>query len=180
MLRKKNRLDYIDSWYNKYAYDYDPSELPSWFLEEEEKYNKPILPVTKEEIEQEKKFIKEYNARPSAKLAEFKARKKKRMLRAMAKVREKANQIANSGDLNESSKMRQIKQLYRKEKVKLDKMNNRQKEIVVGRAFSASMPGKTAGRKYKMVDRRLKKDTKAMKRLEKKTKKRGKRVTIKK
>lgn len=178
MLRKKNRTEYIESCYNKNVYDYDPSTLPSWFVEEEMKYNKPILPITKEQVLEEKKFIKDYNARPGAKVAEFKHRKKKRMIRAMTKVREKANVIANSGELNEGSKMRQIKSLYSKEKRKLDKMNRKQKDVIVVRGHMTAQPGKTTGRKYKMVDKRLKKDVKAEKRLAKKQKKRGKRVKI--
>jgi AdoMet-dependent rRNA methyltransferase SPB1 len=180
MLRKKDRLELIDSAYNRYAFTEDPDTLPSWFAEEENKFNKPIPPVTKEEIRAEKKFLKEYNARPSAKIAEFKERKKRKMLKAMAKVRQKANQIANSDELNNGSKMRQIKKLYGQEKKKLDEKFNKRKSVVVARAFSKSAPGKTQGRKYKMVDRRLKKDTRAMKRSEKNSKGKGKRIRIKK
>lgn len=180
MLRKKDRLELIDSAYSRYAFTEDPDTLPSWFADEENKFNKPIPPVTKEEIQAEKKFLKEYNARPSAKIAEFKARKKRKMLKAMAKVRQKANQIANSDELNNGSKMRQIKKLYGQEKKKLDEKFNKRKAVVVARAFSKSAPGKTQGRKYKMVDRRLKKDTKALKRAEKNNKGKGKRIRIKK
>ena len=180
IMRKKNRIELLESCYNKNTYDYDPSTLPAWFLEEEAKYNQPIIPVSKEEVEAEKKFIKDYNARPSQKVAEFKLRKKKRMLKAMKRVREKANQIANSGDLNASSKMRQIKQLYNKEKRKLDQQNRKKKDVVVSRSFSVSAPKKTSGRKYKMVDKRLKNDTRAEKRLSKQRKNRGKRVKLKK
>lgn len=180
MLRKKDRLEILDSAYSRYSYPEDPDTLPSWFVEEENKFNKPIPPVTKEEVAAEKKFLKEYNARPSQKLAEFKERKKRRMLKAMSKVRQKATQIANSSELNNSSKMRQIKKLYSKEKRKQDQQNRKKKDVVVGRSFSTSAPGKTAGRKYKMVDKRLKKDTRAMKRVEKKNKGKGKRIKIKK
>lgn len=181
MLRKKEREEIIDGAYSRYAFKEDPDTLPSWFAEEEVKYNKPIPPVTKEEIQAEKKWLKEYNARPSAKVAEFKERKKRRMLRAMAKVRQKATQIANSDELNNSSKMREIKKLYSKEKRKVDQ-KQKKKDTVVGRNFSASAPGKTRGHKYKMVDKRLKKDTRALKRADKRAKKSGggKRIKIKK
>lgn len=179
MLRKKTRLELIDGAYNRYAFSEDPATLPSWFVEEENKFHKPIPSVTKEEIQAEKKFLKEYNARPSKKVAEFKERKKRRMLKAMAKVRQKATQIANSDELNNSSKMRQIKKLYSKEKRKQDEKNKKSKSTVVGRTFAASMPGKTQGRKYKMVDKRLKKDARAQKRVDKRNKSKGKRVKIK-
>ena len=179
MLRKKDRLDMIDSAYNRYAFAEDPDTLPSWFADEEEKFNKPIPMVTKEEIQAEKKFMKEYNARPSQKLAEFKERKKRKMVRAMAKVRQKANLIANSEEFNDISKMRQISKIYSTEKRKLKEKFNTKKENVIGRSFAASAPGKTSGRKYKMVDRRLKKDTRSMKRADKKKKGTGKRIRIK-
>ena len=180
MLRKKNRLELIDKSYNRYAFNDDPNDLPTWFVEEENKYNKPMLPITKEQVEAEKKFIKDFNARPSHKIAQFKDRKKRRLLRAMAKVRQKANQIANSDELNNNSKMKQIKKLYSTEKKKIKEQNNKKKDIVVSRAFSVSAPGKTHGRKYKMVDRRLKKDTKSMKRAEQRNKGKGKRIKMRK
>lgn len=180
MLRKKDRLEMIDGAYNRYAYKEDPSILPTWFAEEEEKFNKPIPQVTKEQIQAEKKWLKEYNARPSAKLAEFKERKKRKMARAMQKVRQKANQIANSDEFNDVSKMRQINKMYSQEKRKLNQQFRPKKETVVGRTFSSSAPGKTAGRKYKMVDSRLKNDSRAEKRANKKKKGKGKRIRMKK
>jgi AdoMet-dependent rRNA methyltransferase SPB1 len=180
MLRKKTRLEMIDGAYNRYAYTEDPDTLPSWFVQEENKFNKPIPSITKAEVIAEKKFMKEYNARPSSKIAEFKERKKRKMLKAMAKVRQKANQIANSDELNNGSKMRQIKKLYGTEKKKIDEKHNKRKETLVSRNFSSSAPGKTQGRKYKMVDARLKKDARAEKRSQKKSKGKGKRVRIKK
>jgi len=56
---------------------------------------------------EEKQEIKAYNARPSKKVEEAKNRKKKRLVKAMQKVRSKAQIIADQ-DLNEQTKMRQI------------------------------------------------------------------------
>jgi AdoMet-dependent rRNA methyltransferase SPB1 len=179
MLRKKERSEIIDAATNRYAYSDDPKLLPTWFVTEEKKFNQPIKPVTKAEIQIEKKFMRDYNARPSQKLAEFKERKKRKMIKAMAKVRQKATVIANSEEIHDGSKMRQIKKLYSKEKKSIKERFNKQSESVVSRNFSASTPGKTQGRKFKMVDRRLKKDTRATKRIEKKTKgRKGKRAKI--
>lgn len=50
--------------------------------------------------------MKAYNARPSKKVTEAKARKKKRLVKAMAKIKTKATVIADSSDLKEGSKMR--------------------------------------------------------------------------
>lgn len=50
----------------------------------------------------------------------------------MQKIKSKAQVIANSPDMNEGSKMRQIKKLYAKEKAK----HKEEKVYVVNRAFN--------------------------------------------
>jgi AdoMet-dependent rRNA methyltransferase SPB1 len=96
MLRKKTRNEILDSTYNKFVTHEDKSQLPSWFNEDEDKHFKPFLPVTKEMVAEEKKILKEYNERPSKKVAEAKARKKRRLGKAMNKVKAKAQVIADT------------------------------------------------------------------------------------
>lgn len=55
--------------YNRYAYNDDKKVLPSWFLEDEERHNRMQLPITKEEARAEREWLKEFNARPSKKVA---------------------------------------------------------------------------------------------------------------
>ena len=86
--------------------------------------------MTKEMIAEEKAFLKAYNERPSKKVMEAKARKKKKLAKAMNKVKNKAQVIAEQ-DINEGSKMRQIEKLYKKEKNKLKET----KSYVVSRNF---------------------------------------------
>lgn len=64
MLRKRNREDIIDASYNKYAYDEDDHELPDWlklfyfrFKEDELKHRFSIMPITKAEVDEEKRKI---------------------------------------------------------------------------------------------------------------------------
>jgi len=57
MLRKRNRESIIDSTYNKYAYNSEDEELPDWFKDDERKHCFSILPITKEEVEEEKRRI---------------------------------------------------------------------------------------------------------------------------
>jgi AdoMet-dependent rRNA methyltransferase SPB1 len=58
MLRKKDREEIINSSYSRYALDEgDEENLPSWFLEEERSHNFLSLPVTKEEVEEEKQRL---------------------------------------------------------------------------------------------------------------------------
>jgi hypothetical protein len=58
MLRKKDREEIINSSYSRYAFDDEDEEnLPSWFLEDEKSNNFLSLPVTKEEVEEEKQRL---------------------------------------------------------------------------------------------------------------------------
>jgi len=83
---------------------------------------------------------------------EAKARKKLRLAKAMNKVKNKAQVIANS-DMTEGAKMRQIQKMYTKEK----KKHKEEKEYIVNKKFNSSM-NRGGGRNVKVVDRRLKAD----------------------
>lgn len=152
MLRKKFRTETIDSSYSRYAYEDDEKIMPSWFVEDEAKHNIPNINLTQEEIDEEKRILREWNARPSKKVMEAKNRKKMKLARAMSKVKSKALVIA-SQDISEGSKMRQIQKMYTKEKSK----HVEEKTYVVNRVSSSAM-GRKSGRGIKMVDTRLKKD----------------------
>lgn len=106
MLRKKARTELLDGSYNRYSNFDDQNILPTWFKEDETKHYKVHLPVTKEMVAEEKRILKEYNDRPSKKVAEAKARKKKRLGKAMQKVKNKATVIASQDDIKEGSKMK--------------------------------------------------------------------------
>lgn len=106
MLRKKARNELLEGTYNRYANFDDPSVLPAWFVEEENKHYKPVPIVTREQLDEEKRLLKEYNERPSKKVMEAKARKKKRLSKAMQKVKAKAQVIAEQEDMKEGNKMK--------------------------------------------------------------------------
>ena len=96
MLRKKARTDIIESSYNRYSTHEDPNSLPSWFVEDEAKHRfAERLQPTKEEMAAEKEQLKEYNARPSKKVEQAKFRKRKRLAKAMQKIKKKATIIAD-------------------------------------------------------------------------------------
>jgi len=168
MLRKKNRNEIIDGTYNRYAVHEDPSALPDWFIEDEMRHYRAnnIHLVTKEMVAEEKKLLKAYNERPSKKVQEAKARKKKRLAKAMNKIKTKATVIAEQQEISEGTKMRQIQKLYKKEKAK----NKEEKKYVVSRNFNNIGGGKTP-RNTKAVDKRMKKDRRALKARAKKDKK---------
>lgn len=168
MLRKKFREETINSSYSRIAYDEDERDLPQWFAQDEGKANVPNYNLTKEEVDIEKKALMEWNARPSKKVTEAKARKKMRLAKAMQKIKNKAQVVASS-DITEGSKMRQIKKMYTKEKAK----HKEEKSYVVNRSFNSSQNLKTA-RGVKMVDARMRADTRNAKKLRGKGDKRAK------
>lgn len=171
MLRKKARTEILDSTYNRYATFDDETALPDWFMQDEKKHYRPNLPVTKEMVAEEKRILKAYNERPSKKVMEAKARKKRRLAKAMDKIKQKAQVIAEQ-DINEGSKMRQIQKMYRKEK---EKMKEDKKQYVVSKNFSHVGKAKVP-RNMKIVDKRLKKDLKMQKIRAKQQKAKGRKV----
>ena len=96
MLRKKARNEMIDGSFNRYTVHEDPDTLPTWFAEDEARHRfcDRYVP-TKEEMAIEKEALKTYNARPSKKVEQAKARKKKRLSKAMEKIKKKATIIAD-------------------------------------------------------------------------------------
>jgi AdoMet-dependent rRNA methyltransferase SPB1 len=56
MLRKKDRNDILDSNYNRYTTD-DHDYLPDWFVEDERRHSKVMLPITKAEVIEEKRML---------------------------------------------------------------------------------------------------------------------------
>lgn len=165
MLRKKTRNQIIDGTYNRFSSNEDPDTLPTWFVEDEAKHRFCDLWIpTKEEMAAEKEAIKEFNERPSKKVEQAKARKRKRLAKAMDKIKKRAQVIADQ-DLHEATKMRQIQKMYKKEKDK----HKEEKTYIVNRSFNNS-GGKKTGRGIKVVDARLRKDERNNKRLAKKNK----------
>lgn len=63
----------------RYSYNEEEGELPEWFTEEERQHRRRQLPVDKQTVEAYRQRWKEINARPIKKVAEAKARKKRRV-----------------------------------------------------------------------------------------------------
>ncbi|GAM28168.1 hypothetical protein SAMD00019534_113440 [Acytostelium subglobosum LB1] len=159
MLRKKMKQDMIDDAYNRYAFNDD--NLPTWFEEDEGRHNKPQTPITKEMVEEIKRNIREIDSRPIKKIAEAKARKKYRLAKRMDKLKDKANNVVDNEEMSNREKMRAIEKLYKgSEKAG----NSRQQKItVISKKFKTG--GGTSG-KYKVVDKRMKKELRAKKRVD--------------
>lgn len=104
MLRKKDRMEFIDNAYNRYNYGDDHEDLPKWFVDDEIKHNKKNLPITKEDVAREKARFQMLNERPMKRVLEAKMRKKVKAQRKLASMREKASQIADSEELTPQEK----------------------------------------------------------------------------
>ncbi|KAK6589651.1 Spb1p-like [Cryptosporidium xiaoi] len=179
LINKSTRMDLIDGSYNRYAF-HDPDEdlqnnilgLPKWFIEDENKHNKPELPITKELMKQYREKLREIKNRPIRKESEALARKKRRYDRIMEKARKKAEIIADSNEMSELSKSKSINKLIKKAQKVTSKKRANIYTITRRHGPSKQVKSKernlnTSNIKTKFVDKRLKKDKRSIKRINK-------------
>ena len=160
---KKCREDLLESAYNRWtSHDED---LPDWFMEEERKYCQKLLPITKEMVQEYHSKLREINARPIKKVAEAKARKKRRMVKKMERARKKATAITEGvradDDVSSHEKAQQLKQLYKKAGL-LGRKKKEVEYVVAKRGMGKRVrrPGGVKGQ-FKVVDPRMKKDNRS-------------------
>lgn len=156
---KKKREELVDSGYNRWTSN--DEGLPDWFLADEAKYCVKQIPISKEMVAQYRAKLKDINSRPIKKIAEAKARKKKRTLRKLEKIRKKAEMITDATDVSSQEKAQQLRQMYKKAAAG-DKKKEVQYVVAKKRNAAKRMP-RPAGVKglYKMVDPRMKKDNRS-------------------
>ena len=160
------RRDLIDSAYNRFAYNDDKEMIPTWFLEDEARHNKPILPVTKAAIKLMTDRAKELDSRPIKKIAEARYRKTMRAERRAEKFKTMANAVNEDQDMPDKSKAKSIVKLLGKaDAKKRDKMPH----LVVAKGGAKGLKGRPKGvtGRYRMVDPRQKKEMRAEKRIKK-------------
>ncbi|XP_069337709.1 pre-rRNA 2'-O-ribose RNA methyltransferase FTSJ3 [Eulemur rufifrons] len=166
---KKAKRDLIDNSFNRYTFNEEEGELPEWFVQEEKQHRIRQLPIDKKEVEHYRKRWREINARPIKKVAEAKARKKRRMLKKLEQTRKKAEAVVNTVDISEREKMAQLRSLYKKAGLGKEK---RQVTYVVAKKGVGRKVRRPAGVRghFKVVDSRMKKDQRAQQRKEQKKK----------
>uniref|UniRef100_A0A4W6F938 pre-rRNA processing protein FTSJ3 n=1 Tax=Lates calcarifer TaxID=8187 RepID=A0A4W6F938_LATCA len=161
---KKRARDLVDSSFHRYVSE-EQWEVPEWFLDDERKHRKKPVPVTKEMVEEYKEKWREINARPIKRVAEAKARKKRRMLKKMEQAKKKAEAVVNTVDISEREKMAQLKSIYKKAGLGKEK---REVTYVVTKKGAGKKVRRPPGVKgvFKVVDSRMKKDMRGMQRKE--------------
>ncbi|KAH9518663.1 pre-rRNA processing protein ftsj3 [Bulinus truncatus] len=161
---RKRKREIIDSGYHRNMFD--DTNLPDWFIDDERKHLKRIRPVSKEEMEEYKLKMKAIDAQPIKKVAEAKARKKRKMLKRQEGARKKANAVTDNIDISEKEKWQQIKQIYKK--AGLLKKSKPAVTYVVAKKGAGKKVRRPAGVKglFKVVDGRMKKDLKGKLKIE--------------
>ncbi|CAK5280261.1 unnamed protein product [Mycena citricolor] len=162
----------LNDGFNRYSLN-SKEGLPDWFLDEESKFYKPNLPVTKEAMAALRAKQRALDARPIKKVAEAKARKKFKAAQRLEKAMKKAEGVNETTDLSEREKAQQIEKLMRKGMSSGTKVKKEIK-LVVAKGSHKGIKGRPKGVKgrYTMVDSRMKKEVRAKKRAEKANKKR--------
>eukprot|EP01138_Halocafeteria_seosinensis_P012848 gb/GECG01013125.1/.p1 GENE.gb/GECG01013125.1/~~gb/GECG01013125.1/.p1 ORF type:complete len:964 (+),score=237.77 gb/GECG01013125.1/:1-2892(+) len=165
MMKKHTRAKaLVDASYNRYSFD-DPA-LPSWFAADEAAHFRPQLPVDKSEVDKIKERFREISARPVHKVAEARARKKRKLAEKVNKARRHIANIANDQDLSNVSKTKAAEKAMKKAKLK------KPETVSVVSGKDGRQHGKVQkGAKVKRVDKRMLAD----KRGENKKRKGGKR-----
>nr|XP_006014611.2 PREDICTED: pre-rRNA processing protein FTSJ3-like [Latimeria chalumnae] len=161
---KKRKRDLIDNSFNRYTFNEgEEDEIPDWFQDDEKKHRRRPVPLDRSMVEEYKQRWREINARPIKKVAEAKARKKRRMLKKLEQAKKKAEAVVNTVDISEREKMSQLKSIYKKAGVRKEK---REVTYVVAKKGAGQRVRRPAGVKghFKVVDSRLKKDVRAQNR----------------
>ena len=163
--RKITASQLIDQGFNRLTMN-NKDGLPSWFLDDEAKSYKPNIPITKEAINVLREKQRALDARPIKKIAEAKARKKFKAVQRLTKAKKKADGIMETDDLNENEKARQVGKLIGKSK---SSEKRPEKKVIVARGANKGVKGRPKGVKgrYKIVDARMRKEVRALKRINK-------------
>ena len=104
----------VDASYNRFAFN-DASGLPSWFLDDEMRHNKPQIPVPPALLDQikNKYQMTGTNGKVIKKVAEARMRKKKRVLMQLKKAKKQASLLAENNELSERQKVKLLAKAMR-------------------------------------------------------------------
>lgn len=162
---RKKKSDLIDEGFNKWAFR-DRDALPDWFLDDENKHDKPLKPITKQAAQAIKEKMRALNARPIKKVQEARARKKYKTAQKLEKLKKKSELLAGDEGMTEREKAEGISKLMARA---AKKKPRKELKVVVARNANRGIKGRPTGVKgrYRMVDGRMKKELRAQKRIAK-------------
>ena len=151
----------IDDGFNKQSFN-EKTGLPDWFADDENKHYKVHVPITKEAVEALKARQRAVDARPIKKIAEAKAKKKHKEVKAIERAQAKAETIMENQELTEKEKAMGVQKLINKGKSTANK--KREVKLVVAKGTNKGVKGRPKGvsGRYRMVDRRFKSDIRGM------------------
>lgn len=155
----------IDTGFNKYSFR-DRDGLPEWFLDDEGKHSRLQRPINAAGAAAIKEKLRALNVRPIKKVREAKERKKFKAAQRLEKMRKRSTLLAEEGGVSEKDKAQGIAKLMSKA---VKRKPKQQVKLVVAKGGNRGISGRPRGvkGKYKIVDARLKKDSRAEKRLAK-------------
>jgi AdoMet-dependent rRNA methyltransferase SPB1 len=167
----KSRYDVVDDGFNKHAFR-DRDGLPDWFLDDEGKHDKPHRPITKAAATAIKEKLRALNARPIKKVLEAKGRKKLKAAQRIEKLKKKSETLVNDESMTEKDKAAAIAKMMSNAAKKRPRAPIK---VVVAKGMNRGVKGRPHGvgkGRYKIVDPRMKKEMRALKRVAQKSKKR--------
>lgn len=166
---EKTSYDVIDDGFNKHAFK-DRDGLPDWFLDDEAQHDRAQKPITKAAAAAIKEKLRAFNARPIKKVREAKGRKKMKAAQRLEKLKKKSDLLVHEEGMTEKEKAESIAKLLRKATKKKPKQSIK---VVVAKGSNKGIKGRPSGVKgrYKIVDPRMKKEMRALKRKAQKAKK---------
>mmetsp|Transcript_39814 Transcript_39814/g.40598 ORF Transcript_39814/g.40598 Transcript_39814/m.40598 type:complete len:185 (+) Transcript_39814:1128-1682(+) len=173
MLRKSRQKALVDASYNRFAWN-DPKGLPDWFMDDEMQHNRPQVPIPDALMRQIKSRHQMTGTREIKKVAEAKARKRKRAINQLKSAKKQANVLADNTEMSDRQKLKSIERAMKSSKMGGDKAK---KVYVVTKHTKGASSGTAQGGgkgKLKFVDKRLKKDTRMLKKSQAKSKGKGK------
>lgn len=93
MLRKHRAKELVDAAYNRFSWN-DDADLPDWFADDEKRHYRPQVPLPAALVEQMKNKFMSLATKPIKKVAEARARKRKRATQRLANAKKKATAMA--------------------------------------------------------------------------------------
>ncbi len=157
----------IDNSFHRYTFV--DEGLPKWFTEDERKHTGKQLPISKEAVQIFREKVYAINAQPAKKELEAQMRKKRRTMNKAKKIVDQVAKIDDDEDMDEKQKAISIAKVMAK---KQQQRVQKKRTVVVAKGANRGLKKRPHGvkGKYKMVDRRLKKDMRADKRIAKRDK----------